>query len=79
MSLQYVSDNNGQTTAVLISIEDWQELRKRHPDVDSMEGELPQWQKDIIDERMRLLKEHPDQVTSMEDFLAELDKEDEKA
>ena len=79
MSVQYVSDNNGQTTAVLISIEDWQQLRKKHPDVDEMEGELPQWQKDVIDERMLFLKQHPDEVTSLEDFLTESDKEDEEA
>ena len=77
MSVQYVSDNTGQTTAVLISIEDWDLLRKKHPDVDEMEGDLPQWQKDILDERMLLLKQHPDQVTALEDFLTELDKDDE--
>ena len=78
MSVQYVSDTYGQTTAVLIPIDDWNQLRKRHPDVDEIEGELPQWQKDIIDERMLLLKQQPGQVTSLEDFLKELDKEDER-
>ena len=78
MPVQYVSDKSGQTTGVLISIEDWNHLREKHPDVDELEGDLPQWQKDIIDERMLLLKQHPEQVTSLEDFLKELDKEDEK-
>ena len=78
MSVQYVSDSLGQTTAVLISIEDWQLLRKKHPDVDELEGDLPQWQKDIIDERMQLLKDHPEQVTTLEDFLKELDNDDEE-
>lgn len=77
MSVQYVSDNTGQTTAILVPIEDWNLLRKKHPDVDEMEGDLPQWQKDLIDERMLLLKQHPDNVTSLEDFLKELDKDDE--
>jgi uncharacterized short protein YbdD (DUF466 family) len=79
MSLQYVSDNTGQKTAVLISIEDWNQLRKKHPDVDEMEGDLPQWQKDMIDERMLFLKKHPEKVTSIEDFFNESDKEDEEA
>ncbi len=78
MSVQYVSDSTGQTTAVLISIDDWDKLRKKHPDVDEMEGEIPQWQKDLIEERMLFLKQHPDQVTSIVDFLTELDKEDEE-
>ena len=46
---------------------------------DEIKDDLPQWQKDIIDERMLLLKQHPEQVTSLEDFLTELDKEDEAA
>ena len=76
--MQYVSDSNGQTTAVLISIEDWNLLREKHPDVDEMEGDIPQWQKDILDKRMLLLKEQPDAITSLEDFLTELDREDEE-
>jgi uncharacterized short protein YbdD (DUF466 family) len=78
MSVQYVSDNTGQTTAVLISIDDWNHLREKHPDVDEMEGDLPQWQKDIIDERMLHLKQHPNDVTSLEDFFTEMDKDDEE-
>lgn len=35
--------------------------------------------KDIIDECMLLLKQYPNQVTSLEDFLKELDIEDEEA
>jgi hypothetical protein len=77
MPVQYVSDTFGQTTGVLISIDDWNQLRRRHPDVDEIEGGLPQWQKDVIDERMLLLKQHPEQVTSLEDFLAELESDGE--
>jgi len=72
MSLQYVSDNSGHTTAVLIPIDDWNQLRQKHPDIDSLDGDLPQWQKAIINERMLLLKNEPNQVTSLEDFLKEL-------
>jgi len=54
-------------------------LRKKHPDVTEMEGDLPQWQKDMIDERMLFRKKHPEKVTSIEDFFNESDKEDEEA
>jgi hypothetical protein len=79
MSVQYVSDNSGRTTAVLIPIDDWNQIRKDYPAIMNMEEELPQWQKDLIDQRMMLLKQHPEQVTSLEDFLDELDKDDDKA
>ena len=77
--LQYLSDNSGHKTAVVIPIEEWNGIKNKYPGIDAIEGELPQWQKDILDERMLLLKQHPDQVTSLEDFLTELDKEDEAA
>jgi hypothetical protein len=32
MSIQYVSNNSGQTTAVLIPIEDWNQLREKYAD-----------------------------------------------
>jgi hypothetical protein len=35
--------------------------------------------KKIIDERMVLLQQHPEQVNSLEDFLTELDSDDDEA
>ena len=38
--------------------------------------ELPQLQKNIIDLRLQHLQQYPEQVTSLNDFIAELDTED---
>jgi hypothetical protein len=62
MSLQYVSYKSGRTAAVLVPIDDWNQLRIKHPDIDEIEGEIPQWRKDIIDQRMLLLKENAARV-----------------
>ncbi|MBC7554935.1 MAG: addiction module protein [Taibaiella sp.] len=76
MSLQFVSDNSGRKTAVLIPIDEWNLLRRKHPDLEEIENDIPQWQKDILDNRMKELKANPGQVTLLEDFLKELDSED---
>lgn len=51
MPFQYIQDNKGQTTAVLIPIKDWKRIKSKYPEIDE-EAELPQWQKDMIDERL---------------------------
>ncbi len=75
MSLQYISDVTGIRTAVVIPIEDWDMLKQKYPEINVDEGELPQWQKDILDSR-RLLVNEPGQLMSMEDFLKELEEGD---
>jgi hypothetical protein len=73
MALQYVSDINGSTIAVQIPIEDWNILKERY------EGkqEIPQWHKDIIDQRLAYHKNNPSEVTSLADFLKELEADEE--
>ena len=68
MNLQYLQDNNGNTTAVVVPIEEWNKFTEKYSDLE----ELPQWQKNLIDERMLFLKNHPDKLEPLEDFLKEL-------
>lgn len=70
MSLQYLQDNNGTTTAVVVPIEDWNRIKEKFSDLE----ELPQWQKELIDGRLAHLQKHPQSVISLENFLSELDK-----
>lgn len=72
MSLQYLQDNKGTTTAVVVPIEDWNRITEKYSDLE----EIPQWQKELIDSRLAHLQKYPQQVTSLEDFLSELDRED---
>ena len=72
MNLQYLQDNNGNTTAVVIPIEEWNKFTEKYSDLE----ELSQWQKNIVDQRLDMLKNHPDQLVPLEDFIKELDKDD---
>jgi putative addiction module component (TIGR02574 family) len=72
MPLQYVHDNNGDTTAVLIPIDEWHELTDKH----GYPQELSQAQKDFIDRRLEHLEENPNDVISLDEFLKEIDNDD---
>ena len=64
MNLQYIQDNNGNTTAVVVPIEEWNKITEKYTDVE----ELPQWQKTIIDQRLDFIKNHPDQLIPLENL-----------
>ena len=72
----YISDNSGQTTAVIIPIEEWNILREKHPDVDVIEGELHQWLKKLIDSRLNIAEKFPEKLHPIEGLIDELNRED---
>lgn len=75
MPLQYIADNSGRATAVIIPIEDWNGIRNKYPGVESIEGDLPQWQKDIIDSRLQMIKDHPERLRPIEELFEELNRD----
>jgi hypothetical protein len=74
MSVNYVSDSLGETIAVQISIGDWEKIKNKYPDVDDIDGDIPQWQKDMIDKRLKAIKDNPDSIEDIEGLFKELDK-----
>ncbi len=73
MPLQYVSDNNGSTIAVQIPIEDWNILKERY----ELQQEIPQWHKTIIDQRLANYNDNSTPVTSLSDFIKEIEADEE--
>lgn len=69
MNLQYLQDNNGNTTAVVIPIAEWNKFTEKYNDLE----ELPQWQKNVIDQRLGFINNHQDELLPLEDFMKELD------
>jgi hypothetical protein len=74
MSVNYVSDSSGETIAVQISIDDWQKIKNKYPDVDSIDGNIPQWQRDMLDKRMKAIQDNPNSIKDIEGLFEELDK-----
>lgn len=71
MSLQYIHDMNGTTTAVIVPIEEWNKITERYSDIE----DLPQWQKNMIDQRLELYKKYPERVMPVEQFFEQMDKD----
>jgi hypothetical protein len=77
MSLQYLSDENGQIVAVQVPIEDWELLRRKYPEIEAPTVGLPDWQKDLIDSRLKAIEESPDRILPIDSLMAELDRSQE--
>lgn len=76
MALNYVSDHNGKTIAVQIPIEDWKILMEQYPDLEILQDSLPQWQKDLLDKRLKSIADNPERLRPIEELYEELDAED---
>lgn len=76
MPVNYVSDNSGSTIAVQITIEDWKRIKNKYPDVDDLDGTLPAWQKQLIDERLKAIAQNPEKLKPIEELFQELDTEE---
>ncbi|KVV14109.1 addiction module component CHP02574 family protein [Flavobacterium sp. TAB 87] len=74
MNVQYISDNLGNKTAVVVAIEDWESIKKSYPSIEKVNEDLPQWQKDILDTRLADL-DNPDKFKSIEYLFDVLDEE----
>jgi hypothetical protein len=73
MSVQYLSDEKGEITAVQVSIKEWEMIKSKYPDVMSIDTVLPQWQKDIIDSRLKDINDNPNKIRPISELLNELD------
>lgn len=74
MPLQYILDFNGTTTAVIVPIEEWNKITEKFSDVE----DLPQWQKNIIDQRLKTYKKHPERGMPVEQFFEQMDKDEDE-
>ncbi|MEM9897258.1 MAG: addiction module protein [Bacteroidota bacterium] len=70
MSLQYITDDKGQTTGVFIPIQEWNNIKSRYKDIDQ---DIPDWHKEIIDQRMKDYKQNPDQAMDFDLAMDEIE------
>jgi len=72
MPLQYIRDDNGITTALLVPIDEWNRITEKYADIE----QIPDWQKKIIDQRLQAISQNPAYLRTIEELFDELDKED---
>jgi hypothetical protein len=70
MIVQYISDNLGNHTAVIIPIEEWGKLTTKYSELSDLDDYLvPNWHKDIVLKRLESLINNPADLISAETFL----------
>jgi hypothetical protein len=74
MRTQIIQDYNGLPTGVFINIVDWENIKKRYPNIENVDQELPQWQKDILDIRLADVN-NPDKLEPIDELFKVLDAE----
>jgi len=76
MKLQYISDNKGETTGVFIPIHDWEYLKNKYKEIELEEMvafEVPEWQKEIVRQRLIDYQNNPNNVLDWNDFQKEIE------
>jgi hypothetical protein len=66
MNPQVIQDSNGKNAGVFITMEEWNLIESTYPDINNWSKELPQWQKDIIDERLAAIAKDPQRLKPIE-------------
>ena len=70
MSLQYITDEEGQTTGVFIPIQEWKDIKSKYEGIEEDAYIIPEWQKEIVSERMQNTK--PEEYLSWEEVQQQL-------
>ncbi|MDY0907014.1 hypothetical protein [Pedobacter sp. CFBP9032] len=73
MSIQYLSNEHGQITAVQLPIEDWEKIKNRYPEVELLDSSLPEWHKEVLDTRLQSLSEDSTKTQPLSMLIKELD------
>ncbi len=73
MKLQVIQDGHGKNTGVFIPIEDWALIKTNYPDVDTLDNEIPEWQKQLLNRRIEAIVKKPNSVKPIDKLFEELD------
>lgn len=73
MSLQYISDSTGQTTGVFIPINEWNDLKNKFKGIEQEEIGVPEWQAEIVRERVRSYKNNPNQALDFNEAIDDIE------
>lgn len=74
MRAQIIQDHNGFPTGVFIPMEDWENIKKSYPDIEETSNDIPDWQKEIISERLESIAKNPKRIKPIQGLFDALDK-----
>jgi formylmethanofuran dehydrogenase subunit D len=66
LAKQVLTDQQGIPMGVFIPMQTWKNVLVQYPDIDTFDAEIPQWEKDFIDERLSMTQQHPERLQPIE-------------
>ncbi|PIQ16091.1 MAG: hypothetical protein COW67_04830 [Flavobacteriales bacterium CG18_big_fil_WC_8_21_14_2_50_32_9] len=75
MSLQFIADSTGKTTGVFIPIKEWNKIKSKYKGIEQGEIDIPQWQMNEVNKRMKDYKNNPDTALDFDKALDDIEKE----
>lgn len=52
---QVLKDQQGTPMGVFIPIQSWNSIIVQYPDIENLDDEMPEWEKDFIDKRLAMI------------------------
>jgi hypothetical protein len=72
LNRQILKDQQGAPMGVFIPIQSWNNLIFQYPDIETLDTDLPQWEKDFIDKRLEMTQLYPERLKPVEMLLKTL-------
>lgn len=72
MKLQVLQDESGKPTGVFVPMSDWDLIKTSYPDIENLDKDIPQWEKDLIDRRLAAVAQNTDAIKPISGLLDEL-------
>jgi hypothetical protein len=74
MKLQVLQDNLGNQTGVYVPMEDWMLIKNNYPDIESIDQDLPLWEKETIDNRLVTIAKNPKRLRPISELIEGLNR-----
>jgi hypothetical protein len=72
LQTQVLRDKQGIPMGVFIPMKDWENVKVQYPDIEESNFDIPQWEKDFIDQRLETVKCHPERLNPIETLFQNL-------
>lgn len=72
MKLQVLQDSFGNQTGVYVPMEDWTLIKSNYSDIENLDNKVPQWEKDLIDDRLDAISNNPELLQPIQELFDEL-------
>ena len=69
---QILKDQQGMPMGVFIPMQSWSNLLFHYPEIEKLSNDIPQWEKDFIDERLDIVQLCPERLKPVETLLKTL-------